>query len=358
VSARSRGLRVLRLAALVAAGIVVALAAAELALRLFPPGAPKPVPLRQNDAANPAYANLPQLDTVADLAQPGVRGLHHGVLHRTNSRGVRGPEYSDEPAPGTFRIVVAGDSFTMGHRVEEEEAYPARLEALLDRAGDAQRVEVINLGLSGLDADWVLRRLERVGLLYHPKLVIYGFNVNDIQGGDYRTTTAAARAAFLDEIYRFQHSPLRLLRVLWPRLVLLASALDPAPGSQEFELDYNYFHNPPAWAQITRVFDRLAAIEREKELCVHVFVLPVFHQLRGVHPYRAIYERVGEAALARGLSVTQAFPALRGRDGDALRFGEGDLHPNVEGHRLLAEALFAGLRALPARCGLAPPGGS
>ena len=59
---------------------------------------------------------------------------------------------------------------------------------------------------------------------------------------------------------------------------------------------------------------------------------------------------MGEAALEQGLSVTQAFPAYRGRDPRDLRLSFSDHHPNAAGHELLARELFSGLRALPESC--------
>ena len=60
-----------------------------------------------------------------------MRGVHVGVLHRTNSAGVRGPEFSPRVPRGTFRIVLAGDSIAMGHGIEEDERYSAVLERIL-----------------------------------------------------------------------------------------------------------------------------------------------------------------------------------------------------------------------------------
>jgi hypothetical protein len=54
---------------------------------------------------------------------------------RTDARGLRGRERPDPPA-GAPRVLVVGDSMTFGEGVEDDEAFPARLEALL--GGDAR----------------------------------------------------------------------------------------------------------------------------------------------------------------------------------------------------------------------------
>ena len=68
------------------------------------------------------------------------------------------------------------------------------------------------------------------------------------------------------------------------------------------------------------------------------------------HPERAIYERVEQAAKRRGLGVTQSFPYFEGRSAESLWVSRFDPHPNVKGHTVLAEALYAGLQKLPEQC--------
>jgi lysophospholipase L1-like esterase len=265
---------------------------------------------------------------------------------------MRGPVVSLVPAPGTFRIVVVGDSITMGHRVREEDAYPARLERALDAAVPGADFQVLNLGLSGSNIVHNLRRLERVGLAYHPALIVYGFTVNDIEGPGFEPNSQQDRDAYLAELTRFSDSPSRLLRLLWPRWVAIRSGLDPQPGSYEYALERGYFHNPRAWGRIVKGLERLATLGRREQVCVDVFVHAVIEQLNFAHPFERVYDRVAGAARERGLFVTQSLPFFRGHDAAALRFDIVDSHPNAEGHRLLAEALTEGVLALPPRCGV------
>ena len=336
--------------ALASASVLLALAAAELAARwLLPERDPRsrtraePVP--------PEYADLPVLETFAELAAPGARGLHKGKLFRRSRAGFRGPEYERRPGPGVFRIIVGGDSVTMGSGVEEDEAYPALLESLLDAEGGPRRYEVLNLGLSGLNLKVTSRRLERIGLAYHPDLLVYGFTVNDIEGPAYREVLAPGDQRRMFQNYRrFAKSPSHLMRAVWPRLVALRDLLLPTRGSYAWELRENYFENPEAWSDFTAGLDRLARISEEADLCVHVLVHTQLLQLNWLHPWSSIYRAVSDAARERGLTVTETFAAHRGRDPRELRLSFADAHPNAAGHELLARELLAGLRGLPATC--------
>jgi lysophospholipase L1-like esterase len=263
---------------------------------------------------------------------------------------MRGPEVALVPERGQFRIVVVGDSITMGHRVQEQDAYPARVERLLDSEISGADIEVLNLGLSGSNVVHNLRRLERVGLRHHPNLIVYGFTLNDIEGPHFEANSSEDRDAYLAELTRFADSPARLLRLLWPRWVAVRSGLDPMPGSYEFAVERGYLRNPEAWARVAKGLDRLGTLGRRQRVCVVVFIHAVMQQFNLAHPFERVYEHVEREARARGLHVIQSLPAFRGHAAASLRFDVVDSHPNAEGHRLLAEALALGVWALPAGC--------
>jgi hypothetical protein len=96
----------------------------------------------------------------------------------TNSLGLRGDEPSDEGRGGAFRIVVLGDSWTVGINVENEESYPAQLARLLQEAAGPRRVDVLNFGVIGGRAETGRRLLPRV-LALQPDLVIVAYAQND-----------------------------------------------------------------------------------------------------------------------------------------------------------------------------------
>jgi lysophospholipase L1-like esterase len=324
----------------------------EIAVRVGALASPSAEPVPPPSGPDPALEGLPELGSVYDLARPNQRGVFKGVLHRTNSAGMRGPEVSPTPPDGTFRIAVIGDSVTMGQGVDESEIYSARLQRALDAEDHGRRYEVLNLGIAGMNIVHGVQRLVNVGLPHHPDLVVYGYTLNDIEGPGYVRNDSDQVDAYQRLLTRHRDSRSALLRTLWPRLVVLRSGLRPLPGSYEYALEQNYFHRPEAWAQVVWGLDRLAEIAHREGICVDVFIHPVIQQLRLGHGFRRVYARVAELARARGLHATVAFAHFRGRDAAPLRFHVVDRHPTAEGHLLLAEALLEGLRDLPERCGL------
>lgn len=94
----------------------------------------------------------------------------------SNSAGMRGlDEFTEQPADGTTRIVLIGDSFAFGEEVADHETFAHQLEELLPQ------VEVLNLGVHGYGHDQMLVYLREEGLRYHPDIVIVGFVQDDME---------------------------------------------------------------------------------------------------------------------------------------------------------------------------------
>jgi lysophospholipase L1-like esterase len=242
-----------------------------------------------------------------------------------------------------FRIVVVGDSFTMGSGVRDEETYPSLVEDALNRRGD-RVYEVLNLGLIGLNVNGVVDRLTQLGLRFHPDLIVYGCTLNDIKGAGYRVSVTVDGWLIQQGRYaRFRASPSYLLRVAWPHWLALHDRLRARPGTSLYELLDNYDHNPRAWAVFLAGLDRLGAVGTAANVPVVVFVHTSLEYLSFLHPYLDIYARIGRAAQERGMRVVQSFPSLRGHEEESLWVSDLDPHPNAAAHQLMASALLNGL---------------
>lgn len=101
------------------------------------------------------------------------------VIMRTNSKGIRSDiEYPYEKPEGTKRIVVLGDSFGMGYEVELEDTFTQVMRReLMDLLG--QKVEVINLSVSGYGTAEQLLMLQNEGIKYQPDLVLITWHDTD-----------------------------------------------------------------------------------------------------------------------------------------------------------------------------------
>ena len=100
----------------------------------------------------------------------------HNALHVHNRDRMRRVGGFPPKLPGTFRIIVLGDSLTYGYGIAEQDTYARVLENLLN---DTFRVEVLNLGVSGAQSEDVLNTLRRHFPVLKSDLVMYGVCLND-----------------------------------------------------------------------------------------------------------------------------------------------------------------------------------
>ena len=177
-------------------GLVLALATAEVALRVLGPRVP-------------ALGSLTSIATFQTyhpvygfFHRPGAAGWIHTPeftsFVQINSRGLREREIEPARPPGTRRILVLGDSFVEGAQVPAEHTLSRRLEEEL-RAGSDHPVQTINAGNAGFGTAQELLFLDHDGRAYGPDLVVLVYFVdNDLSDNGY----AVARARRLDTTRR------------------------------------------------------------------------------------------------------------------------------------------------------------
>jgi lysophospholipase L1-like esterase len=239
---------------------------------------------------------------------PGVRATIHNhtlsqndVVIQTNSLGLRhselGPKSDDE-----FRVLVLGDSITLGDYVSFEETYPALLESRLE--GRQLRVTVINAGLPGANASNELYHYLEISDAVDPDLVLVGMYLNDSQ------SSGRFNARSLREPYASSRF-LTLLanRVEALRLELWSDEIIPEidPGWREefqggrrlhtgdmwndldsfdFEIynahmDFGLAWNPQSWTILERVIRTLSLAAQQNGHDIAVFLFPVHIQVKG-----------------------------------------------------------------------------
>jgi lysophospholipase L1-like esterase len=160
---------------------------------------------------------------------------------RLNALGFRERRLPSPKPPGVLRVVTLGDSFTQGYGVEEDEAWPRRLEAALD-ARDGGTHEVVNLGVPGTNPQDYVSHLQYPGLAYQPDVVIVTVMANDVQdrwvqrefGVQFASDVLVnARRAVLEPSPTWTRIPRAvfpaLYALVWSRLRILGAGSSRAP---------------------------------------------------------------------------------------------------------------------------------
>ena len=113
----------------------------------------------------------------------------------TNRHGHRSDDVPLVKGKNVFRILVLGDSFTVGADVGEQDTYSSQLQRLLNQ-DSSQRIEVINTGVGGWGPFEYAQYYEHYGRKFDPDLIVLGFFVgNDILETDkgFRNTAILGR---------------------------------------------------------------------------------------------------------------------------------------------------------------------
>lgn len=169
-----------RRAGLVAMGLVLGLALAELWLRLAPPIPPQfmlPLPYKHEDlqriAREETYIRFDA--TLGWVPTPNSIHEGGGITYRTNRAGLRAErEYSLQPRPERRRLAAFGDSFTYCEEVELADCWTSQLER--QWAGS----EVLNFGVPGYGPDQAWLRYQSEGSAYQPCAVLIGHLIENI----------------------------------------------------------------------------------------------------------------------------------------------------------------------------------
>src|SRR6201987_1630046 len=104
-----------------------------------------------------------------------------GVPVSINSEGLRDREFSFEKPPDVYRVMMLGDSTTLGWGVKEEDTAAKFLERKLNANLPAgySRAEVMNAGVGNYDTVQEVTYYETIGWKFHPDLVVLVFFIND-----------------------------------------------------------------------------------------------------------------------------------------------------------------------------------
>lgn len=112
--------------------------------------------------------------------RPGVSGWYSGEVDNyiaINREGYRDIDHPLAKPPGTYRILLLGDSMSEGVEVALQDLYWKRLESLLAQctAFSNRRIEVVSLAVNGYGTAQEYLTLREHGLKYRPDLVLLAF---------------------------------------------------------------------------------------------------------------------------------------------------------------------------------------
>lgn len=325
-----------------------------------------PDPYRHHRLVPNSYAQFTQRD--------------FSYVQRVNALGLRGAERSREKPAGTLRVLMLGDSFTMGKGVEDDQTFSVLIERALGprlAACGGPRLEVLNGGVDSYAPILSLIELKRDLAPLAPDVVVLNLDVSDlVQESAYRKIArytpegeligvpqlAPGKASLTDRARNWIERHLYLTRLVFYyanrsfgysdlsiRDVVTQANFEVAAHT----LASDTVDREPQWQA---VFESIGQVRDTAAAIPATFLLTAYpwgHQVndREWMPGRETFmpkgavasdrsiERIRALSAERGIDFLDLFPRFRAYRGEAPLYFQYDNHLTARGHELMAEGI-------------------
>ena len=296
-----------------------------------------------------------------------------------NTVGLRGPEITVEKPPGTRRVLMLGDSFTMGKGVAEDETFSAIVEKILQDASTAcggPRIEVLNGGVDSYAPVLSLLQLKRDLAPLSPDLVVLNLDNSDlVQEDAYRRQAVkgpegeivavpqvSKRSAY-ERLHSWTARHLFFTRVILVNVTRAFEHGHLTVRQAVNEMGREYFAHTlegdidrtEEWREVFDSVGRIKALADAQNMQFLLTTYPWAHQLgdTGWVPGRYQYMKPGERttdqsartirknAEALGIELLEMEPYFRSYKGIEALYFSYDPHWTAAGQRVMGQGLAA-----------------
>jgi len=276
-------------------------------------------------------------------------------LIRTNRYGHHDDDFPVKKSDGEFRLLMLGDSVTMGQGVTRGETYSNQLESMLQGSPENPRLyRVINAGVKGYSAFQELSILKR-SLVFNPDMVAVGFSMNGVQKpfmNDRNIDGVDISEHNTNQVFNYYLNYL-MSETGYGRLI---QKLGHKPGMVDLcrespMMDVMYMCSQsraePAgsgqWDMTLTNLDKIYGLARAEEMNIVLLVFPHTFQLMNMnmkYPQRILADHAEKKGVDV-LDFTSVFEELISKEEKPLsRYFMDFNHYTVEGHSVVASAVY------------------
>lgn len=281
-------------------------------------------------------------------------------LWRSNAQGVRADRDFGEASDSVTRVLVLGDSFTLGDQVSVDSAFPGVLQRRFDGAVGPGLVEVVNAGHPSYGTYHESTYLRKYGAQFDPDVIVLAMTPNDwIENTNplwviardgalvQRGTTPGQIAQWKDLNLWYSLSGHVLHSRVKARLDLVAFRQDPGTGDK-YAHRAVYLTNPDEMVrrQDSLVYHHIGSIQAEADrldASLVIILVPFGEQLV---PYSFGYDpsapgqRVAAYAAERGIPFLDLLEEFRAHPTPSDLYWVEDYHCTALGYGVIGDALF------------------
>lgn len=246
-----------------------------------------------------------------------------GVTVSTNSHGLRDREYQIPKPPGVYRIVMLGDSTTLGWGDPQDQTVAKILERNLNATASDHHFEVLNCGVGNYNTVQEYTHYLTYDRAFQPDLVILQYFINDAEPVPRERNPGLLGSSYLLAFTLSRYDS--TLRLLGNR-----------PNWQDYYAGL-YRDDRPGFIAAKRALGDLAAVTQSDGVRLLVTILPELHQINGSYPFARQEQKIKDALAGGNVPEIDLINGLRGHGPESsLWVTAADDHPNVKANRLIA----------------------
>lgn len=265
---------------------------------------------------------------------PNREGRYYGAEIKTNSLGFRDADHARIKARNTKRIVVLGDSQTLGWGVAQEDTFAKRLEKIYLSKG--RTVDVINMGVGNYNSSMEVELFREKGLDLDPDMVILAYFVNDTEPTP--KLPGFLTRSFLSRSY--------LAAFIAERSAKLGRRIRSALPGRDPEFVWRTYYsglygpeNVENRMFTARSIRELAHICRDRSIRLLIVNIPELHRLDN-YPFPFATAFIRSLAGEVKAPFADMLPALSRFRPETLWVSPEDDHAGPKAHEVIAESIY------------------
>lgn len=276
---------------------------------------------------------------------------YSGIPLQTNGQGFRDKEWTVEKK-ASYRVLVLGDSITLGAGVTAPDRYTDVLENLLTHENAV--VEVLNAGVNSYELTQYEILAGKLVPKYRPSLLLIGYCLNDIREADIQTLSKKqARYNQKNVDISFNWNDWLVKYRLVPSKSYLVHFFEESNRIRKMQSpEYlekrrkknekwlrKLYENPDARANLIRHFGNLKHVASKNDCAIAVLLFPYRFQLPFENPVEQLMvKEVLNSLKIPYLDLWNSYRESSKVHGELdLYLYRDDCHPNINGHRVAAE---------------------
>ena len=285
---------------------------------------------------------------------PNFKGKMWGKEFKINSFGYRDYNYPLDKSASSLRIVVLGDSITVGTGLLLDETYSKILEDMLNESPPASaynHFEVMNMGVCAYNTIREVELLKEKGLTFDPNMVIMQYCLDDIMPSIVETIWEVGYKKTWVRIIEFIKNIMFTLRfskfiqyihhkLLYRIYVMIEEKRVEKMGGLANVL---YSKSGTNWLETMNALKRFAKLAKEEKINTLLVIFPRFESLNENYPYRKCHRLIKDTCFEIGIPVLDLFDTYKGMNPEMLRLSEETVdwwHPNKLGNEIAAQEIY------------------